>query len=137
MVRNRRTRRPADVNLTPLIDTMFVLLIVVLIAAPIAHHALTVSLPYGALREHTNVPREAYVIIYADGRMEAVGQKKPGTVDEALTALMRYRDEHPYDYLVVYADEQASFGTALTLIDQLKRQTGVHRVVCKTQRPRT
>jgi biopolymer transport protein TolR len=43
----------AEINVTPLVDVMLVLLIIFMIAAPMLHQGIEVNLPDGALAQQT------------------------------------------------------------------------------------
>jgi len=64
----------ADINMTPLIDVMLVLLVVFMVTLPVLHHAAKIALPQASSRRedvrppHVNVEIDARGQIHWDGR---------------------------------------------------------------------
>ncbi|HVW50916.1 MAG TPA: biopolymer transporter ExbD [Trinickia sp.] len=64
----------ADINMTPLIDVMLVLLVVFMVTLPVLHHAAKIALPHASSRRedvrppHVNVEIDALGQIRWDGR---------------------------------------------------------------------
>lgn len=97
----------SEINMTPLVDVMLVLLIVFIITMPMLTHAIKVDLP-----QETNVPREikphtVEVSVEIDGSVRWNDEK----VDEA-TLELRMHDtatQHPDAELHVLADGDARY----------------------------
>src|SRR4249919_723349 len=57
----------ADINVTPLVDVMLVLLIIFMITAPLMSHKVKVTLPKATLNEEVTVIQPITLTIKADG----------------------------------------------------------------------
>jgi biopolymer transport protein ExbD len=77
-----------EINVTPLVDVMLVLLVLFLLGAPLAVHRLALQLP--AVPAHPAAPAAASlrVEIDAEGRLRVEGRLLPGTGGDAPTSAL-------------------------------------------------
>jgi biopolymer transport protein ExbD len=59
----------ASINVTPFVDVMLVLLIIFMVAAPLASVTIKVALPPAAAKPATDPPTRVYISIKKDGRV--------------------------------------------------------------------
>ncbi|HWA61837.1 MAG TPA: biopolymer transporter ExbD [Caulobacteraceae bacterium] len=59
----------ADINVTPFVDVMLVLLIIFMVAAPLASVTIKVALPPAVAKPAPNPPKPVYISIKNDGRV--------------------------------------------------------------------
>lgn len=59
----------ADINVTPFVDVMLVLLIIFMVAAPLAAVTVKVALPPAVAKPGTNPPKPVYISIQSSGRI--------------------------------------------------------------------
>ena len=59
----------ADINMTPLIDVMLVLLVIFIVTAPLLTHAIKLDLPHAASRPAPPTPRTIELSIDASGHL--------------------------------------------------------------------
>jgi TonB system transport protein ExbD (group 1) len=57
------------INVTPFVDVMLVLLIIFMVAAPLASVAIKVNLPPAAAKPAKNPPKPVYISLKKDGRI--------------------------------------------------------------------
>ncbi|WP_434667159.1 biopolymer transporter ExbD [Paraburkholderia sp. A3BS-1L] len=71
-----------EINMTPLVDVMLVLLIVFMVTVPVIRHAVKIGLPHASSRKEDTRPARIDVSIEADGTVlwdgAAVDDKAPG-----------------------------------------------------------
>ena len=72
----------ADINVTPLVDVMLVLLIIFIITVPVMKHAVNVELPRAANEKEQLKPETVLLTVQADGSY-VLGEEK--IADEQLT----------------------------------------------------
>jgi biopolymer transport protein ExbD len=99
----------AEINITPLVDVMLVLLVIFIITAPlIVPQTVKVTLPQVAAVAQVNETKSAQLTVLANGEMR---------LDEQLVTLaqlgdeLRQRASRPNFQLQVLADEKVPFGT--------------------------
>ncbi|MFM0037166.1 biopolymer transporter ExbD [Paraburkholderia strydomiana] len=68
-----------EINMTPLVDVMLVLLIVFMVTIPVIRHAVKIDLPHASSQKEDTKPAQVTVAIDADGNVLWNDQK----VDEA------------------------------------------------------
>ncbi len=59
----------SEINVTPFVDIMLVLLIIFMVAAPMATVSVEVNLPAAVAKAAENPPKPAYITLKADGRL--------------------------------------------------------------------
>jgi biopolymer transport protein TolR len=75
-----------DINVTPLVDVMLVLLIVFMVTAPLLHGGLSVQLPEIEGQEVAPAPKAAVVTITREARVYLNEREVTGAVQAALSA---------------------------------------------------
>jgi biopolymer transport protein TolR len=110
----------ADINVTPLVDVMLVLLIIFMVTAPMLHQGVSVSLPK---TETTNLPSSVedpiILSITSDGRYYI--NETPvarGLLRDRLNAFLRTRRDRT---VFLKADRALSVGTVVETMDVLNR----------------
>src|SRR6185369_16618339 len=59
----------SSINVTPFVDVMLVLLIIFMVAAPLAAVTVKVALPPAVAKPGTNPPKPVYISIQSNGRI--------------------------------------------------------------------
>jgi biopolymer transport protein ExbD len=114
----------ADINVTPLIDVLLVLLMVFMLAAPILAHRVELTLPQPN-RDPPPPNRVITLLLHADGRIAYDGSVIP---DAALDPQLRY-DLGKNPKLTVSVDAESSvhyedFARTVALLQRI----GVHDI---------
>lgn len=132
-----RRRRPvprmmSDIPLTPLIDTALTLLVIFMIAAPMMHNVIKVTLPHGKQQEGKDLKPE--LVVYVDARNDIYWDGKKVSIAELYAILKKMIGDRKDLVLFVKADEKASYGTVLELVDSIKGIGGVQHVALATKK---
>lgn len=135
---NFRPSKPADVdiNLTSLIDVVFLLLIFFMITTTFDRHAeLKVDLPEASATQEESQPKQIELVIDAQGRYYIGGRElvnsKPETVYKALKEASGGATDLP---LVIRADGQTPHQAVVTAMDAAGRLGLVHLSIATTKR---
>jgi len=124
----------SDINMTPLIDVMLVLLVIFMITAPLMSSALRLDLPHAEGAQPSDAPQSLELVIDAQGRLFAAG----AAVDEdALRARVAEAARlNPATEVQLRADRSVPYGRVAELIG-LVQKGGLSRIgfVTETARP--
>jgi len=122
----------SDINITPLVDVMLVLLIIFMITAPMLHQGIEVALPKS---EAPAIPTRASDPIVLSIRRDGLIYFKeqpvhPTKLVEVLTPLLRGRSE---ETVFLKGDRDVPYGKVIEVLDVLHRG-GIVKVGMVTER---
>ncbi len=126
--RSLRSNRPShalgEINVTPLVDVVLVLLLVFMVTAPMMNRGIDVSLP---VANQPQVDEEDRITISVNAREQIfIGDKPVNAVllEDRLKSMMERRATK-----VVYlrADESLRYGRVIAVVDKIKR-AGVDQI---------
>ena len=126
--RLERTNRPApmsDINMTPLIDVMLVLLVIFMITAPLMSSSLKLDLPKTDAAQPSDAPQFIAVAIDPQGRFY-VGDE----VVDAATFVARVTEvarSRPQTEVQLRADKSVPYGRVAELIGMVQK-AGLSRI---------
>jgi biopolymer transport protein ExbD/biopolymer transport protein TolR len=127
---NGRTQTSlADINITPLVDVVLVLLIIFMVTAPVLQSGIEVSVP--KTRTVKEITEERLVISIDKQQRVFLGSEAININDIGSTLRKRVRDPRNYS-VFVRADENVPFGAFATVMDAVK-QSGISNVSIVTQ----
>jgi biopolymer transport protein ExbD len=107
-----------DINVTPFIDVMLVLLIIFMVAAPLATVDLPVDLPSSTAQPQQRPPKPVYITIKADGSV-AIGDD-PVPRDSLPAALAAATQGDKEQRLFVRGDKAAPYGDVMQVMNVLR-----------------
>ena len=122
----------ADINVTPLVDVMLVLLIIMMIIAPLLQQGVALTLPIATnSAEKPETQEDTLVQITADGRFHVNGKaiqegQLRARVEEAL-------EEKAQRLLIIKADEDTAYSSVMQAMDEL-RAVGLEDIGLITER---
>ena len=120
MIRPRRNDDPVmgDINITSLIDILFVILIVFMISASgVVHSTIGIKLPQVQTQEKAN-PAEIEVSVVKDGTIYVGNQKlNKNNIENQLRKLAA--DKHT-NKVVIKADGDIDYGTVMEVMDRAR-----------------
>jgi len=123
----------ADINVTPLVDVMLVLLIIFMVTAPILQQGVAVDLPKVAASPLTGEEEQLVVNVAKGGQVFL--NDTPMTTEQLATKLRAIAVARPDRQLYVRADQVVSYGQVMQVMGAV-REAGLTRVGLVTEPPR-
>ena len=107
-----------DMNVTPLIDVLLVLLIIFMVAAPLATVDVPVDLPASNAAQQQRPPKPVYITLKADGSL-AIGDN-PVPRDSFASALIAATQGDKDQRLFVRGDKAVPYGDVMQVMNALR-----------------
>lgn len=133
--RLERTAAPApmsEINMTPLIDVMLVLLVIFMITAPLMASSLRLDLPEAAGAHPGDAPAFLAVAIDAQGRLFL--SEEPIEAQALEARLSEAAKARPETEIQLRADRTVPYGRVAELIGRIQT-AGLHRIAFVAQAP--
>lgn len=118
----------AEINITPLVDVVLVLLLIFMLTAPVLQSGVEVAIPK---TRSVNQLTEERMVITIDKEQNIFLQDKPVNVND-LAARLRTGVTGAKRIVYVRADERVPFGAFASVMDAVK-QAGVTNISIVTQ----
>ena len=133
--RSGRRRRPvmSEINVTPFVDVMLVLLIVFMVSAPLLTVGVPIDLPQSQAKalEQNNEPLT--VSVKVDGKVYLQNEEiKLDDLVPKLTAIIGARNGNPNELIYVRGDKNVDYGTMMRVMGRISG-AGYHRVALVTE----
>jgi biopolymer transport protein ExbD len=124
----------SDINVTPLVDVMLVLLIIVILVAPMLQNQVQVNMPEAS--NTSDKPDTAdQTVVHVDARSQLfVNGKGYGTQAEVITRLTEIMESAVDKTVYLKGDKDAPYGAIMSMMDAL-RKAGIETVGLITERP--
>jgi biopolymer transport protein TolR len=133
--RHGRRRRAvmSEINVTPFVDVMLVLLIVFMVSAPLLTVGVPIDLPQSQAKalEQNNEPLT--VSVKVDGKVYLQNEEiKLDDLVPKLTAIIGARNGNPNELIYVRGDKNVDYGTMMRVMGRISG-AGYHRVALVTE----
>ena len=130
---SRRTL--SQINVTPFVDVMLVLLIIFMVTAPMMEQGFDVNLP-----EVENAPgiasKEEPLVVTIDKRGRiSIGKSRVNSPTKLVPLLNQVMKERKEKSVLLEADQAVAYGKVMQVMAAVK-QAGISRVGMVTQQPR-
>jgi biopolymer transport protein ExbD/biopolymer transport protein TolR len=127
---NGRTQTSlSDINITPLVDVVLVLLIIFMVTAPVLQSGIEVSVP--KTRTVKEITEERLVITIDKSQRVFLGND-PININEIAARLRQKIRDPQHQSVFLRSDENVPFGAFATVMDAVK-QSGITNVSIVTQ----
>ena len=110
----------SEINVTPFVDIMLVLLIIFMVAAPLATVSIEVKLPTAAAEPQENPPTPVFISIQNDGGV-FIGDNRTtvGEIGDNLRYLIRTRNPEE-ERIFIRADQTTRYGDFMQVMNALQ-----------------
>ena len=120
----------AEINVTPLVDVMLVLLIVFMISAPLMQQGIQIDLPKANAESMNEVPDQLVLKVNKSRQIMIADHKiQRGTLRQKLEAIVAAK---PKIEVVIQADQELEYGFIAQVMAEVKR-SGISRVGLATE----
>ena len=122
----------ADINVTPLVDVVLVLLIIFMVVTPLIASGIAVDLP--RTQHHSRKPddgRDIVISVTAEGRLY-LGGRQLGGLSDLNAAVSREKAKFPEKGVYLKGDARTSFGAVRRALDSL-READINDVILGTE----
>jgi biopolymer transport protein ExbD len=110
----------SDINVTPLVDVMLVLLIIMMIVAPLLQKGVDVRLPQaGNTVDKPETQGQTVLAITADRRFYLNSIQVPES--ELLFRIQGALEDQTEKLVLIKADEEAPYGSVMQVMDELRK----------------
>jgi biopolymer transport protein TolR len=118
----------AEINVTPFVDVMLVLLIIFMVTTPILYQGVDVKLPKTESKSMPSIDREKKVVVTLNGDGEIFIEKNEYTLDELRVEVRRLMASEGKDIetesVFLRADTSVPYGTVVEVMSEI-RNAGV------------
>ena len=123
----------ADINITPLVDVVLVLLLIFMLTAPVLQSGIDVAIPH--TRSTATLTEERMVVTIDKDQnvyLQAHGADKAININDLPALLLARQNPESQKTIYVRADERVPFGAFATVMDSIKR-AGITDISIVTQ----
>ena len=109
----------SDINITPLVDVVLVLLIIFMVITPMLQRGKSVELPkarHAATNETKDAPEPIFISVTKDGEVWVEQDKQPGTKETVMAAL-EAAAKTPGQRVMLKADVETEYGKVRPVMD--------------------
>jgi biopolymer transport protein TolR len=118
----------SDINITPLVDVVLVLLLIFMLTAPVLQSGIQVAVPHTRLVSQLT---EVHLVVTIDKDQNVFLQDKPVNIHD-LSSVLAQNSNNQKKVVYVRADESVPFGAFASVMDAVK-QAGISNISIVTQ----
>jgi len=125
----RKTQRMSEINVTPMVDVMLVLLVVFMVAAPLMTTGIPLDLPQGGNQVLNDASKSLRISVSPEG--EVYLGEDPVDMSLLVSRVVAMRQANPELGVVISGDTNAAYGAVMGVMQALK-DAGVEKVGLET-----
>jgi len=109
----------ADINVTPLVDVMLVLLIIMMIVAPLLQQGVPVTLPLAA-NSSEKPETQDQTVVTIDRNKDVYLNAKPVPLGQLEARVKEVLEDKSDKIVIIKADEEAPYSAVMDTMDELR-----------------
>ncbi len=125
-----KTARMADINVTPMVDVMLVLLVIFMVTAPLMTTGVPLDLPKGGSQVLADANRSLRISVDENG-VVYIGTDPVSDVQQLVGRVVEMRRANPELGVVISGDKVATYGAVMGVMQVLK-DAGIEKVGLET-----
>jgi TonB system transport protein ExbD (group 1) len=111
----------AEINVTPFVDVMLVLLIIFMVAAPMAAVSVKVALPPAVAKASPNPPKPVYISLQSNGRVFVQDhQTDLASLGDDLRATLGEKRNPTKERIFIRGDKDVLYGDFMGVMNMLQ-----------------
>ncbi|HEY8159444.1 MAG TPA: biopolymer transporter ExbD [Methylobacter sp.] len=122
---NHHTQPMAEINTTPMVDVMLVLLVIFIITAPLLTHSIKIDLPQSGSQTNLEKPDIVTLSINAEGKL--FWNDTPFAEAELASRLAAEAEKKPQPELHLRADKKTNY-QQLAMVMSAAQQAGIEKL---------
>ena len=123
--RTQGTQPMSEINVTPMVDVMLVLLVIFILAAPLLATNIKVDLPKTEATTSAQVPQ--FVSLVVDKAGQIYLNDKPLPLEQLRTSLIQTASQNPETEIQLRADEAVPYGRVVEVMG-VAQKAGLNRI---------
>lgn len=124
----------SDINITPLLDLAFVLLIIFVITTPLLEQGMKLDLPVGGLPDSRKLQKQDIRTVEVGPQGKYMMNMRWLTLDQIMAQLKTEHRLNPKLVIDIRGDENAPYKYVASIFDRLT-QAGIEQVSLRTKPP--
>ncbi len=115
----------SEINMTPLVDVMLVLLIIFIITVPVLTHSVKIDLPRANNQVNQVKPKTVTISVTQEGQF--YWDKEPLNKEQLVTHLQHVAAQQPQPEVHIRGDKKVNYEYVMTVMAEAQR-SGVHQL---------
>lgn len=120
----------SEINMTPFVDVMLVLLIIFLVTLPLVHHSVNIQLPKVNSEKMIELPDPIKISVDESGEYRL--NNEPISIDTLRQTLQAEKLRDPQPVIHLYADQNTRYAQIARLLAEV-HQSGLSKIAFVTQ----
>ncbi len=127
----KKSKAISEINVTPLVDVMLVLLVIFMISAPLLYNGVQLQLPKTEKNSSVQLKKDQIVVSYTRGEKLFFGEDEVGQ-DALLKRLAEAMKGNSNQTVFLRADNELKYGLVASLLSFLRKK-GITQIALVTE----